>query len=50
MVHTVVISLLNAIRVSVLTHVKVKSNPTVALSDDVVSVKPKINGLVLIIK
>jgi hypothetical protein len=43
MEHTVVISLLNAIRVSVVTHVKVKSSPTVALSDDVVSVKPEFN-------
>jgi hypothetical protein len=43
MIHTAVISLLNAIRVSVVTHVKVKSSPTVALSDDVVSVKPETN-------
>ena len=43
MIHTVVESLVNTIRVPVVTHVKVKSSPTVALSDDVVSVKPETN-------
>ena len=38
MVHTLVTSLVNPIAVSVVTHVKIKSSPTVALSDDVVSV------------
>jgi hypothetical protein len=38
MVHTLVLSLLNVITVSVVTHLKVKSSPIVALSDDVVSV------------
>jgi hypothetical protein len=38
MIHTEAISLLNAKEVPVVTHLKVKSRPTVALSDDVVSV------------
>ena len=41
MVHTLVLNLLNLTTVSVVKHVKVKSSPTVALSDDVVSVKPE---------
>jgi hypothetical protein len=36
--HMVVLSLLNNIKVHVVTHVKVKYRPIVALSDDVVSV------------
>jgi hypothetical protein len=43
MEHTSVSSLVNNIKVSVVTHVKVKSRPTVALSDDVVSVDPETN-------
>jgi hypothetical protein len=42
-VHAVVVYLVNAIKVSVVTHVNVKSRPTVALSDDVVTVKPETN-------
>jgi hypothetical protein len=42
-VHAVVVYLVNAIKVSVVTHVNVNSRPTVALSDDVVSVKPETN-------
>ena len=38
MIHTLVVSFLNPMRVYVVTHVNVKSSPTVALSDDVVSV------------
>jgi hypothetical protein len=38
MKHTVVLSLLNNIKVYVVTHVKVKYRPIVALSDDIVSV------------
>jgi hypothetical protein len=37
MLHTRLLSLSNPIKVSVATHVNVKSSPTVALSDDVVS-------------
>jgi hypothetical protein len=48
MKHTVVASLLNTIKVFVVTHVKVKSSPTVALSGDVVSVYPGINRLLSI--
>jgi hypothetical protein len=43
MIHTRLLSLLNIITVSVVTHVNVKSSPTVALSDDVVSVMPETN-------
>jgi hypothetical protein len=43
MIHAVVVSLVNAIKDYVVTHVNVKSRPTVALSDDVVSVKPETN-------
>ena len=43
MIHTVSLSLLNTITVLEETHVKVKSSPTVALSDDVVSVIPETN-------
>jgi hypothetical protein len=43
MKHTVVLSLLNKIKVYVVTHVKVKYRPTVALYDDVVSVEPETN-------
>ena len=43
MVHAVVVSLVNAIKDSVVTHVNVKSRSTVALSDEVVSVKPETN-------
>ena len=43
MVHTVSPFLVNSILVYVVTHVKVKSSPTVALSDDVVSIKPETN-------
>jgi len=40
MVHTVLLFLMNVIKVSVVTHMNVKFSPTVALSDDVVSVEP----------
>jgi hypothetical protein len=43
MKHTLVPSLSNVIEVSVETHVNVKSSPIVALSVDVVSVKPETN-------
>jgi hypothetical protein len=43
MTHTNVLSLSNPIKVSVVTHVNVNSSPTVALSDDVVIVKPETN-------
>ena len=43
MLHTRLLSLSNPIKVSVATHVNVKSSPTVALSDDVVSMKPEAN-------
>ena len=43
MPHTRLLSLLNIMYVAVVTHVNVKSSPTVALSDDVVSVKPATN-------
>jgi hypothetical protein len=43
MKHTVVLSLLNNIKVYVVTHVKVTYRPTVALYDDVVSVEPETN-------
>jgi len=43
MVHTAVTSLMNDMTVSVVTNVNVKSRPTVALSDDVVSVEPETN-------
>jgi hypothetical protein len=43
MKHTSFLFLVNIIKVSVVTHVNVKSSPTVALSDDVVSVKPETN-------
>jgi hypothetical protein len=38
--HTLALSLLNIITVSVVSHVKVKFSPTVTLSDEFVSVKP----------
>jgi hypothetical protein len=43
MAHAVAVSLMNAIKDSVVTHVNVKSRPKLALSDDVVSVKPETN-------
>ena len=43
MTHTLVPCLSNIIEVSVETHVKIKSSPTVALSVDVVSVYPESN-------
>jgi hypothetical protein len=49
MEHTSVLSLVNVIKVSVMTHVKVKSRPTVALFDDVVSAKPETNRYLSII-
>ena len=43
MKHTVVLSLLNNIKVYLVTHVKVKYRTIVALFDDVVSVQPETN-------
>ena len=44
MKYTVILSLFNDIKVHVVTHVKVKYRPIVALSDHIVSVEPETNG------